>query len=234
VVITDALEMKGAALIAGGVPKAAVRALDAGADLLCVGAKVDAALIESVAREIVGAVGDGRLTLARLEQAYTRTSDLAKWTLTARTGIDASPGLGVDAARRAVRVEGSLAELGGPLVVRLISGHSIAEGRVPWGLEPHLNGVEHVSVVAASASAAELVARAGSRPIIVVGRRVGAGAASRSLIERLAAAHPVGVVEMGWPSSWRPAGVRAFVLSYGASFANGRAVAALFPAPLSA
>jgi beta-N-acetylhexosaminidase len=33
------------------------------------------------------------------------------------------------------------------------------------------------------------------------------------------------VVEMGWPSGWRPAGARAFVTTYGASHANGRAAA---------
>ena len=33
------------------------------------------------------------------------------------------------------------------------------------------------------------------------------------------------VVEMGWPAQWRPAGVRAFVTTYGASHANGRAAA---------
>ncbi|MEV1142656.1 hypothetical protein [Micromonospora sp. NPDC049799] len=31
--------------------------------------------------------------------------------------------------------------------------------------------------------------------------------------------------EMGWPARWRPTGVRAFVTTYGASHANGRAAA---------
>jgi beta-N-acetylhexosaminidase len=44
-------------------------------------------------------------------------------------------------------------------------------------------------------------------------------------VEALASTHPVVVVEMGWPSSWRPAGVRAFVTTYGASHANGWAAA---------
>ena len=35
----------------------------------------------------------------------------------------------------------------------------------------------------------------------------------------------MGVVEMGWPSAWRPSGARAFVTTYGASHANGRAAA---------
>jgi beta-N-acetylhexosaminidase len=45
------------------------------------------------------------------------------------------------------------------------------------------------------------------------------------LIETLAARHTVAVVEMGWPGHWRPAGAQAFVTTYGASHANGRAAA---------
>ncbi|MFD1325842.1 glycoside hydrolase family 3 protein, partial [Micromonospora sonneratiae] len=68
-IVTDALEMKGASVIAGGPGRAAVRALAAGADLLCIGAQVDADLVEEVAAEIVAALGDGRLDRARVEAA---------------------------------------------------------------------------------------------------------------------------------------------------------------------
>jgi len=124
-----------------------------------------------------------------------------------------------------VRVEGSVAGLGAPLVVQVVAGYSIAEGRVPWGLRPHLNGTPHVEVVAAAVSVAELVGQAGERPIVLVGRHLHRSPASRALVEGLAAAHPVVVVEMGWPSSWRPSGARAFVTTHGASRANGRAAA---------
>ncbi|GAB1642719.1 glycoside hydrolase family 3 N-terminal domain-containing protein [Krasilnikovia sp. MM14-A1259] len=225
VVVTDALEMRGAAETAGGIGNAAVRALAAGADLLCIGAEVDHALVEAIAAEIVAGASDGRLALARLEEAAAHTAALAAWTRPTdpRTPLDAT--LGYAAARRAVQVEGSLAGLAGPLVVQLESGHSIAEGRVPWGLQPHLNGTEQVTIVAAEASPEALATRAGSRPIVVVGRHTHRAPAARDLIERLAAAHTVAVVEMGWPSTWRPAGVRAFVTTYGASHANGRAAA---------
>ena len=62
---------------------------------------------------------------------------------------------------------------------------------------------------------------------MVVARHAHRLANATELIEGLAARHPVTVVEMGWPSSWRPAGVRAFVTTYGASHANGRAAAAV-------
>ncbi|GAA3906018.1 glycoside hydrolase family 3 protein [Actinoplanes auranticolor] len=224
-VVTDALEMKGAALAAGGTGEAAVLALAAGADLLCIGARVNLELVDLVAAEIVAGVGDGRLTLSRLEDAAERTAALAGWTQRPATPPRHDAGLGYAAARRAVRVEGSLVELGAPLVVQLESGHSMAEGRVPWGLKPHLDGTEQVSVVAADTSAEALAERAGSRPIVVVGRHTHRAQAARALIETLAARHTVAVVEMGWPASWRPIGARAFVTTYGASHANGRAAA---------
>ncbi|PRY31325.1 glycoside hydrolase family 3 N-terminal domain-containing protein [Pseudosporangium ferrugineum] len=209
----------------GGVGEGAVRALAAGADLLCLGARVDAELVEGVAAEIVAALTDGRLELRRLEDAAARTAALAAWTRRPATPDAADAGIGYAAARRAVRVEGSVAGLADPLVVQLVAGHSIAEGRVPWGLSPHLHDVEQVPVVAAETSAEQLAARAGARPIVVVGRRTHRTEATRKLIESLAARHTVTVVEMGWPSAWRPAGVRAFVTTYGAGHANGRAAA---------
>ncbi|BCB82039.1 glycoside hydrolase family 3 protein [Phytohabitans flavus] len=239
-VITDALEMKGAALAAGGTARAAVPALAAGADLLCIGAQVDAALVEEVAAEIVDAISGGRLPLARVEEAAARVDALAAWSSRSAPGPSASgtsasqrsegsmTDLGYAAARRAIQVEGSLegmAGLGAPLVVQIVAASTIAEGPVPWGLGPHINGTEQVRVAAAEAIPADLLSRAGARPIVVVGRHAHRMPEARALIEALAASHPVTVVEMGWPSLWRPAGARAFVTTYGASYANGRAAA---------
>jgi len=225
VVITDALEMLGAARYAGGIPQGAVLALAAGADLLCIGARVDEALTLACAEEIVAAIGDGRLPLARLEEAAGRTAELADWTRgTDRTDRE-EPGLGYPAALGAVRIEGSLDGLRTPLVVQLESESSIAAGPVPWGLGPHINGTEQVRLAASQADPAALMARAGDRPIVVVGRNLHRLTGARDLIEALAETHPVIVVEMGWPSSWRPPSARAFVTTWGASHANGRAAA---------
>jgi beta-N-acetylhexosaminidase len=143
-------------------------------------------------------------------------------------GADADPirsGIGYAAARGAVAVEGSIDGLAAPLVVQLESTASIAVGLVPWGLGPHLNGTEHLRVPTAGTDADTLRAAAGGRPIVLVGRNLHRMPAAPALIEALAATNAVVVVEMGWPSSWRPAGVRAFVTTYGASHANGRAAA---------
>ena len=224
-IITDALEMKGAALAAGGIGPAAVRALDAGADLLCIGADVDAALVEEVAAEIVAALRDGRLATARVEEAAARADALAVWTRAGATAETSTTNLGYAAAKRAVRVEGVLSGLDSPLVVQLVSSSTIAEGRVPWGLGPHLDGTEQLPLVAAETEPATLAKLADGRPIVLVGRHVHRLPGAAELIEALAVDHSVTVVEMGWPSTWRPAGVRAFVTTYGASHANGWAAA---------
>lgn len=227
VVVTDALEMKGATLAAGGVGPGAVRALAAGADLLCIGATVDAALVEQTADAVVTAVTDGRLPLARLEEAAARTAALAAWARPEPPGTFTEADLGYAVARRAVRVEGSLDGLAGPLVIRLHSGSTLVQERVPWGLGPHLDDGAELQIVAADTDVAALRALAGPRPIVVVGRRLHRFPATRALVDALAAAHPVTVVEMGWPSSWRPADARAFVITHGASHANARAAAEL-------
>ncbi|MFI5490912.1 glycoside hydrolase family 3 protein [Actinoplanes sp. NPDC051859] len=246
-VVTDALEMAGACAAAGGIGAAAVLALDAGADLLCLGARVDAGLVDLVVAEIADAVTEGRLDRRRLEDAAGRTAALAAWAPhadPAATAADSSASalsaggssavglsagrlstVGAEAARRAVRVEGVVTGLAGPLVIRVGSAHSIAEGRLPWGLAPHLAGVEEIPVVAAEVSAAEIAGWAGARPVVVVGRHLHRAEATRGLVEALAARCAVVVVELGWPSSWRPAGAQAFVVTFGASLANGRAAA---------
>ncbi|WP_117209288.1 glycoside hydrolase family 3 N-terminal domain-containing protein [Allorhizocola rhizosphaerae] len=225
-VVTDALEMKGASLIAGSIERAAIRALQAGADLLCIGAEVDLALIERIAASIVDAMVSGELKQERVEEAADRCDALAAWSMGAAS-VAPAPRLGYEAAKRAVAMEGSLAGFESPMVVQLYASHTIAEGRVPWGLAPHMNGTPQMAVVASETSAEALIEAAQGRPIVLVGRHVHRNPATRTLTERLAAVHPVAVVEMGWPSGWRPAGVRAFITTYGASHANGRAAAEL-------
>src|SRR5205814_9915089 len=98
---------------------------------------------------------------------------------------------------------------------------------VPRGRARHLNGPAHRQGGYGAASAATRLSVAGRRPIVVVGRSRHRLRGAAGLIEHRAATHPVVAVEMGWPSShWRPAGVRAFVTTYGASRANGWAAAA--------
>ncbi|WP_305782997.1 glycoside hydrolase family 3 N-terminal domain-containing protein [Symbioplanes lichenis] len=201
-ILTDALEMRALTTAPG---ESAVLALSAGADLLCLGARVDRPLVERVVTEIAEATTDGRLPLSRLEEAAARTAALAE-----------RPDIGLAAARRALRVEGDPAGFAGALVVRVHAGRTIVEGRVPWGLPAERE-------ITAAATPEELLTWAGGRPVVLCGRRLHRDPGVQELIEALAARHPVAVVEMGWPSGWRPAGVRAFLLTYGAGPANARA-----------
>ncbi|PWU56506.1 glycoside hydrolase, partial [Micromonospora globispora] len=84
---------------------------------------------------------------------------------------------------------------------------------------------EEVRAVAGETDPEALRRLAGDRPIVLVGRHLHRLPGGPELVEALAARHPVTVVEMGWPGRWRPANARAFVTTYGASHANGRAAA---------
>jgi beta-N-acetylhexosaminidase len=229
-IVTDAIEMQGAARIAGGTAQAAVPSLLAGADLICIGADVTLELVEEIVGQIASALEGGALPLARLEEAASRTAALAKWASTARTSDELTSASGVElgliAARRAVTISGTTPPLNDALVVQFESEHTIAAGPVPWGIYRHVRSeVDSMRVSASSTSAARLHEAAGGRPMVVAGRNLHRITGAAAIIEELAVSDAVVVVEMGWPSSWRPAGVRAFVTTYGASQANGRAVA---------
>lgn len=106
-VVTDAVEM-GAVADRYGVPGAAVRAVAAGADVVCVGG--GNAAEETTARlaaALVNAVLDGRLPERRLTEAAGRLREFAAWagTLRRKAATPAgAPGIGLAAARRAVHV----------------------------------------------------------------------------------------------------------------------------------
>jgi beta-N-acetylhexosaminidase len=131
-VVSDALDMAG---VSGTrtVAEAAVLALRAGVDLLCLGAEKDAALVRQVQAAVVAAVRSGSLPEERLRDAAAQVDRLA-------VRPDATPGPTTDGAdqlagaRRALRVEGRLPDLAGATVVQLTTPASIAVGDVPWGL----------------------------------------------------------------------------------------------------
>ena len=238
VVVTDALEMRGASGPAGGVPGAAVAALAAGADLLCLGAEITEDLVERTVAAVAGAVRSGRLERNRLEEAVARVGALAAER--PRTGPTPVPDagaerlrLGTEAARRAVRVDGSLDGLRDPYVVHLDARPSIAEGPLPWGLAAHVPGLDQIRAVAATLDPDEVIARAGDRPVVIVGRNLHRLPGAQPLVEAVAARRPTVVVEMGWPGGRQPRRVRATVCTYGASYANGRAAAEALGLPVT-
>ncbi len=220
VVVTDALDMR-AASDAIGIPEAAVRALSAGADLLCLGSKEYEDSVRAIRERIIEAVREGRLPAERLERSAARVARLREWLAVPRTA-EVDRAIGLEAARRAVRVTGSAAVAARPRVLQLQAPSNIAVGPVPWGLSPWAPDAEAVDAETADAGA--LLTRAAGRPLVVVVRDAHRYAGHRALVAALVAARPDAVVvEMGLPV-WRPEAA-AYVATYGATRANGRAAA---------
>lgn len=144
VVVSDALDMRGAS--GGiGIPEAAVRALAAGCDLLCLGTDSTPAQLREIEDRVVGAVREGRLDAGRLGDAAARVRGLAAELAAcgadgASSGSDrpgrvdpaeiariAASFAGVEAARAWLRAHP------GAGVIRVDSEANMAVGAAPWG-----------------------------------------------------------------------------------------------------
>jgi beta-N-acetylhexosaminidase len=213
VVMTDALEMRGASG-AIGIEEAAVRSLAAGADALCLGADLTPAQVEGVQAGIVEAVRAGRLGEERLHEAADRVGQLAAWASSPRPGSDREAG--AEAARRALRVEGDTTLDGEPLVVELWPEPTIAAGVAHHGLG-ELLGAETVRLVEGQS----LPSLDPGRPLVLVVRDAHRHRWQRELVTAGAV-----VVETGLPE-WHPDAARAYVATHGAGRANLEAAAEL-------
>jgi beta-N-acetylhexosaminidase len=222
VIVTDALDMHGASGVIG-IPEAAVRALAAGADLLCLGSREYADSVHAILAAIVAAARCGRLPVERLEEAAERTARLSAWLAGGRPAV-IDRAVGLAAARRAVRLTGELSPVRSPLIVELEAPGNIAVGPVPWGLSPW--AADAVRVDGATADAAELLGRAADRSLVIVVRDAHRHAEQRAFAGALLSARPDAVVvEMGLPI-WQP-GSATHLATYGASHAAGQAAAEL-------
>ena len=214
-VITDALDMKGVTATVG--LEAAVLALAAGADALCLGAGLGPQPLEHAHRSIVEAVSTGRLPEELLAEAAGRVADTAA---AAGPGAGHAPGTGVglEAARRALRVEGRVELTRPPLVVELRPEPSIAAGPARHRLGDVL-GVETVSP-------AEALGR-DERQVVLVLRDAHRHEWERDAAEQVLASAPDAVVvETGIPL-WRPARAAGYVATNGAGRVNFEAAAAV-------
>jgi beta-N-acetylhexosaminidase len=108
VIVSDALDMHGASGVVG-LPEAAVLALAAGVDLLCIGPDKDSGLVREVQASIVSAVEAGRLPLARLVEAARRVAGLPRVATGGPSALDVPAQLA--GALAATTVEGDLPDL---------------------------------------------------------------------------------------------------------------------------
>ncbi|MFI0354636.1 glycoside hydrolase family 3 protein [Actinomadura sp. 9N407] len=221
VIVTDALDMEGASG-AIGIPEAGVRALIAGADLLCMGPREHEESLRAMLAAIGEAVRSGRLPLERLADAAERTARLKEW-LAGRGPSVVDRAAGLEAARRALRISGDLPGWNGaPLVVELEAAGNIAVGPTPWGLSPWAPGA--VRSGGSSAEVGPVLERASGRGLIVVLRDAHRHSDQRAFTTALLAARPDAVlVEMGLPV-WAPEGA-VQLATYGAAQANAQAAA---------
>jgi beta-N-acetylhexosaminidase len=115
VIVSDGLEMR-AVSEPYGIPEAAVQAVIAGTDLLCLGRDQDHLSFLAVKAALVEAVRSGRLRGERLEEAAARVAELRQWTASAAAAAGASAGtLVADAVPAQARVVHSVpAQAGGP------------------------------------------------------------------------------------------------------------------------
>ena len=232
VIVSDALEMR-ATKDRFGVPGAAVLAVAAGTDLLCLGRDSDQAEYLAVRSALVDAVRDGTLAGARLEDAADRVARLRGGLARTRSlgssglGLAASSGVGLAAARRAVRVSGPRAALSRPLIIEVEPLENIAAGRFRWGLDPWAPAGSVRRVNARDGQAAVILAAADGRSLVAVVRDAHRDANTRALVSTLLAGRPDTVlVEMGLPR-WQPPDGTSYLATYGASRASAQAAAEL-------
>ena len=227
--VSDGLEMR--AIADGvGIVEGTVLALAAGCDLLCIGGGLAGEDITIELRNaIVAAVRSGRVSEARLAEAAFRVDQLAEWRHRQDGTPALNPGIGLAAARRAIKVEGSVRVDANPVLVQLRSTPSQAAGVVPWGVaEPLARLGAHVTALELDAPPENLEAilgEAAERSLVLVVRNLHRHPWMAALAEAVLAQRPDAIlVEMGLPAC-RPAGAAAYVTTFGASRVGGVAAA---------
>jgi len=262
VIVSDALEMR-ATRDTFGVPRAAVLAVAAGTDLLCLGRDSSEEEYLAVRSALVDAVRDATITGTRLEEAADRVARLRGGLARARSGGFAAgtagdgavraggvraggvraggdgAAIGLDAARRAVRLTGPRPTLANPLIIEVEPRENIAAGRFGWGLGRWAPagsvlrveaGDGHAGRAAGDAGgiagdASAILGAAAGRSLVAVVRDAHRDPGTRSLVGALLAARPDAIlVEMGLPL-WRPPEGTSYLATYGASRASAQAAA---------
>jgi beta-N-acetylhexosaminidase len=217
--VTDALEMRAVSATVG-VEEGAVRALEAGADALCLGRDLGPAEIERIQSAVVEAVRAGRLPEERLQEAAGRIGQPRAGRPGAAARGPRRREVGAQAARRALRVEGALGSPDPALVVELRPEPSQAAGDAGRGLGDALRARnpdwEVVRLREAPGDAAALLGGHGRSRLVVVAQDAHRHRWQRDTLETLLRARPdVIVVETGLPV-WRPERASRYLATYGA------------------
>lgn len=247
VIVSDALDMAGASGV-HGIPAAAVHALAAGCDLLCIGTGNTAGQLEQIVAAIEAAVASGRLPAERVRDAAGRVRALAP----AAAVVPGSDGAVTDAAASAApttlpdlreRIAASFhvapgvrERLAGTgrigTIVRVDTAANIAVGEVPWGpfalvaapdpARPTPAWLTDTAIVPLDAGTPLADAAGLAGPVLVVGKDLHRHPFAVDAIARLRAARAdVVSADLGWPSD-------DLALADIATFGASRAVAEAF------
>ncbi|QYC38621.1 putative lipoprotein YbbD precursor [Nonomuraea coxensis DSM 45129] len=243
-VVTDAIEMRAVAALASP-GEIAVRALNAGADAICIGVVGEDGLRE-IRDAVVAAVRDGVLPEERLAEAAGRVRALSDWYAArpadreaARADVD--PGVGLAAARAALTVTGTARLDRAPLVVEVNTRLSQAvDPDTPTGITAALSELLPGTAMIRLERDAPLPdlggpapggggagaggpAPGGGRPVVLVVHDAARHAWVRDVVAEAVAARPDAiVVDTGVPGP--PAGA-AHVATHGISRVSAQAAA---------
>jgi beta-N-acetylhexosaminidase len=222
VIVTDALDMAGASA-RKGIPGAAVAALAAGAELLCIGTKNTDEQLDAILVAIDAAVSDGTLPSESVEAAAAHVRALGAHLARQREELTAPPeltlgtvaGLTSERLQRAWHVsDNALALLvrhaGGPLAwVALDAQPNMAVGPTPWG--PFAAGVPTTDPASVPPGALA----------VAVGKDLHRNLSAQATVAQLRAGGDVLVVDMGWPE---PSFAGLDIATFGASRLVGAAL----------
>ncbi|HSK32430.1 MAG TPA: glycoside hydrolase family 3 N-terminal domain-containing protein [Propionicimonas sp.] len=226
-IVSDALDMAGASR-GRGIPEAAVLALAAGVDLLCIGTDNTADQLAGIVDHVLGAVRSGRLSEERVQDAADRVARLAAGVAALRDASfvphEAPQGAVEERSLRSERSErhegppplssrgfwlrAPIPPLTAPVFLKLDSVANIAAGEdTVWGVGEHLAGElgTHLPgatcVTAATLDDVDAVLAAHpDRPLVVQGRDLARVAFLARASTLVKNRRPDAVlVELGWP-----------------------------------
>jgi beta-N-acetylhexosaminidase len=224
-VMTDALEMRAISATIG-IEEGAVRSLRSGADALCLGHDLGDDALVSIQDAIVAAVRDGRLSEGRLVEAAARVRATAEWVAQQRAPAAVESGVGAEAARRALQVDGDPTLVRAPFVVDLEPRASIAAGASPGPGEWLRRVLPESEVVRFGEDDRPVVPELDGRQLVVVVRDAHRHAWQRAAVdELLAEANDAIVIEVGLPE-WRPPRASGYLATFGGARVNLEAAAA--------
>ena len=226
-IVTDALDMKGASG-AIGIPEAAVRALSAGADLLCIGTNNTDAELQEIQDAIERAVADGRLDQQRVDEAAGRNIDLARQLADAAGSLplpdwaqaDEVPQFSAAVIHSAFDIRAGLTAPANPVIFSIETTANIAVGASPWGLAAA--GFDTIPIPDGG-TLPDPGTDAGAATLVIVGKDNHRREWVRELIDAARVQYPgTVVVDMGWPSDDR---LYADVATFGSSRVAGLVLA---------